>query len=232
MASTIKIKRSNVAGKTPTTSDISAGELAINIKDQKLYSSNGTAVFQISGSSSGGEYANATVTRVKASDLNINSFVVTSVTGVLIGATAPAYLQVANAVATYTTKVNPTTSALWAHNGRATISTNLAVSGNTSIIGLLANNSLGTSNQVLKTNGSSVYWGAAASASSNSFTGILVGSNVVVADSTTDRLTFVAGSGMSIAANPTTDTITFSSTASGSSAFDYGTAYALKSISF
>jgi hypothetical protein len=71
---------------------------------------------------------------------------------------------------------------------------------------------------------------AGGGASSNGFSGILVGSNVVVADSSSDRLTFVAGSGISIAANPTTDTITFSSTASA--AFDYGTAYALRSISF
>jgi hypothetical protein len=47
VASTIKIKRSSVAGKIPTTSDITTGELAINTKDQKLYSSNGTAVFAV-----------------------------------------------------------------------------------------------------------------------------------------------------------------------------------------
>ena len=45
MASTIKIKRSSVAGKVPTTSDIATGELAVNTKDKKIYSSNGTAVF-------------------------------------------------------------------------------------------------------------------------------------------------------------------------------------------
>ena len=101
MASTIKIKRSGVTGKQPNTATLSVGELAINYKDQKLYSSNGTSVFEI---------------------------------------------------------------------------------------------------------------GAGGGGSSNGFSGILVGSNVVVADSTTDRLTFVAGSGITIAANPTTDTITFSST--------------------
>jgi len=41
--------------------------------------------------------------------------------------------------------------------------------------------------------------------------GILVGANVVSADSTTDRLTLVAGSGITLAGNPTTDTITISS---------------------
>ena len=45
MASQIKIKRSSVAGKVPTTSDIATGELAINTKDKKIYSSNGTFVF-------------------------------------------------------------------------------------------------------------------------------------------------------------------------------------------
>jgi hypothetical protein len=41
-------------------------------------------------------------------------------------------LQVANAAILYATKISPTTSAILAHTGRATISTNLAVSGNTS----------------------------------------------------------------------------------------------------
>jgi len=45
------------------------------------------------------------------------------------------YLQVANAVATYATKSNPTTSGLLAHTGRVTISTNLTVSGNTTLGG-------------------------------------------------------------------------------------------------
>jgi hypothetical protein len=69
-------------------------------------------------------------------------------------------LQVANAVATYATKVSPTTSGVLAHTGRATISTNLEVSGNTSVVGLKANNSLGSAGQFLRTNGTSAYWDA------------------------------------------------------------------------
>jgi hypothetical protein len=42
-------------------------------------------------------------------------------------------LQVANASTLYATKASPTTSGLLAHTGRATISTNLTVTGNTSI---------------------------------------------------------------------------------------------------
>jgi hypothetical protein len=43
-------------------------------------------------------------------------------------------------------------------NGRVTVGTNLAVTGNTTIAGLIANGALGTSNYVLRTNGTSVYW--------------------------------------------------------------------------
>ena len=38
MASTIKVKRSSVLGKAPTTSDISVGEIAINTRDSKMFS--------------------------------------------------------------------------------------------------------------------------------------------------------------------------------------------------
>ena len=88
MASTIKIKRSSVAGKIPLVADIITGELAINTKDKKLYSSNGTAVFEVG-------------------------------------------------------------SRL----------TNLTASGNTQVSGLIANGSLGTTNYVLKTNGTTTFWG-------------------------------------------------------------------------
>lgn len=52
----------------------------------------------------------------------------------------------------------------------------------------------------------------------NSFSNVAVsGQTTVVADSGTDTLTLVAGSGMTITTNATTDTITFASTASGGS---------------
>jgi len=47
MASLVKIKRSNVAGKIPTTSDISAGELALNTKYGRLFSTDGGKVFEV-----------------------------------------------------------------------------------------------------------------------------------------------------------------------------------------
>ena len=47
MSNIIKPKRSSIAGKVPTTSDITSGEIAINSTDLKFYTNNGTSVVQI-----------------------------------------------------------------------------------------------------------------------------------------------------------------------------------------
>jgi Zn-dependent oligopeptidase len=48
MASVLKIKRTNTAGKVPTFgSELTEGELAINLTDKKLYTANSSAVFQL-----------------------------------------------------------------------------------------------------------------------------------------------------------------------------------------
>jgi len=53
MATKIQIKRTSVAGRTPNTADpsntsyIAAGELAVNLTDKKVFSSNGTIAFEV-----------------------------------------------------------------------------------------------------------------------------------------------------------------------------------------
>jgi hypothetical protein len=48
MANTVfKLRRSSVAGKVPTTSDITIGELALNLTDRRLYSSDGSNTWEI-----------------------------------------------------------------------------------------------------------------------------------------------------------------------------------------
>lgn len=57
MANTIKIKRSAVPSKVPTTGDLDLGELALNTYDGKLYTKkdNGTAsIVELSGGGGGG----------------------------------------------------------------------------------------------------------------------------------------------------------------------------------
>ena len=144
MASTIKIKRSSTGGSVPAS--LSAGELAINTVDRKLYSSNGSSVFAVSAEPSLG---------------NTNSYIATKVNTTTFNS---ALANTNTYIATKASSANPTTSGVLAHTGRATISTNLTVSGNTVIGKLVANGSLGTSGYALKTNGSTVYWDAVANA--------------------------------------------------------------------
>lgn len=88
MANTIRIKRSSVAGKIPTTTDLSAGELAVNIADGKLFTRRETggvaSIVEIgAGGGSGGvttglvTYNEATV----ASSLTLNA----SYNGISVG---------------------------------------------------------------------------------------------------------------------------------------------------
>ena len=47
MSSKIYIKRSSVAGKIPNTSILGTGELALNLADKRMYSSDGSVVFEV-----------------------------------------------------------------------------------------------------------------------------------------------------------------------------------------
>lgn len=54
MTNTLKPKRSTVAGRVPTTSMLTSGEIGVNMADQKIYINNGTTVVQVgSGTLSG-----------------------------------------------------------------------------------------------------------------------------------------------------------------------------------
>jgi hypothetical protein len=267
MSSTIKIKRSTTATSIP--SGLAAGELAINIPDKRLYSSDGATTFRVgdvelantnarinlvntnlTGTNTALrtlisdrlQVANATATyqtksveraalantnasiatqssritlvntnltgtntalRTLISDrlqvanatatyqtktveraalANTNAYIGTQVSRITLVNTnltgtntalrtlISDRLQVANAAATYATKVNPTTSGLLAHTGRATISTNLAVTGNTTLSGtLVANNSTGSAGYYLRTSGSGIYWAPVAGVSTSQY---------------------------------------------------------------
>ena len=57
MATVIKLKRSTVAARVPTTSDLADGEVGINIADKKIYVNNGGTIVQISDNTGGAEIA-------------------------------------------------------------------------------------------------------------------------------------------------------------------------------
>jgi hypothetical protein len=84
---------------------------------------------------------------------------------------------------------------------------NVAITG-----GIFANNSYGSNNQVLRTNGTSVFWGPAPSGSgsgqTNVFSAIAVsGQNTLYADGPSDTLTIASGYGLTITTDNTTDTL-------------------------
>jgi hypothetical protein len=58
MASTVKIKRSAIQGKVPTTGDLQLGELAVNTYDGKLYTKKSVGgvdtIVELSGGAGGG----------------------------------------------------------------------------------------------------------------------------------------------------------------------------------
>lgn len=62
-----QIKRTTVSGRVPTTTNLNTGELAINLTDRIMYSSDGTEVFEIGANSTNIEVSgNATINAIIA----------------------------------------------------------------------------------------------------------------------------------------------------------------------
>jgi len=75
MANTIRIKRSAVGGKVPTTSQLSLGELAINTTDGRLYTRkevSGVASIVEIGAGSGGGVSGPILQSKQVIDSNVN----------------------------------------------------------------------------------------------------------------------------------------------------------------
>jgi hypothetical protein len=80
MANKLQLKRTTVTGRTPNTTNaanltyIDAGELAINLPDGKLFSSNGSVSFEIGSNltlvSVGGNtfFSNSTIVKITTND--------------------------------------------------------------------------------------------------------------------------------------------------------------------
>ena len=86
---------------------------------------------------------------------------------------------------------------------------NLILSGT-----LTAGSTTGSSGQYLQSTGSGVQWVSLSVPSPNSFTNIAVtGQNTIAADSSSDTLTFIAGTGITITTDNTSDSITITGSA-------------------
>ena len=96
MANVIRIKRSAVKGKIPTLSDITAGELALNTRDGRLFSANTTHTYELGSNphnltvgTGGFQIANGNLT-FPSSDGSAGHFLKTDGNGVLSFAAASA----------------------------------------------------------------------------------------------------------------------------------------------
>ncbi len=128
-------KRSTVSGVVPTTGDISAGELGINLADRRVFTSNGTAVFEL-----GSNLTNLSVT----ANLTVRSIIANNSLGsagqVLTTDGANVYWSTVSGGSGFS-------------NGQSISVNNFVITGS-----FTANSSNGTSGQVLTSNGSGVYW--------------------------------------------------------------------------
>jgi hypothetical protein len=172
----IQHKRSTVSGVVPTTSDVSAGELGINLADRKLFTSNGSAVFELGSNLSNlavsanltvgasgtivltpgaGVYANNTLgTAGQVLTSNSTSVYWSTVTVSPVGSNTQVQFNDSGsfgASAGFT--FNKTSNTLAISN---TISTNNAVVSG----GISVNGSFGSVGDVLTSNGTVAYWAA------------------------------------------------------------------------
>ena len=125
---TIKIKRTSVSGRVPNTSQLTAGELGLNMADQILYASNGSVVFPIGStdklSSNGFIFqlnANGDVTLANAASFILNGSVGTN--NQLVTSNGSATIWADPPVA-----VNTAAQYVWTNNH--TFTSNLSIYGN------------------------------------------------------------------------------------------------------
>jgi hypothetical protein len=200
---TIQLKRSSVAGKQPNTSTLAIGELALNLTDQKLYSSNGTGIFEpasnvsslyvgnssvyttVNSTAFSGTANNATNAFGKTEgNLNVNSALTSNNSTYLGGTAAASYVQNTDS-RTLSGNLNFTGANTY-FSGQVTHAANVILS---SAAGISANGSYGSSGQVLTSNGSAVYWNS----STGGGGGGIISQQQFTGDGTTTTFSFTGG---------------------------------------
>lgn len=162
MANTIfQLRRSSVSGKQPNTSTLSIGELGINITDQKLYSTNGSVVFEI-----GSNVVNQRITNSLTIDNDKRLYFQTVNTSVY----AALVQQSDDNFVFYTSNSSYGTRAvysIYANSNSSEFSFQTPVRFNANVTVLSANGTQGSPGQYLTSNGSTVYWSSPGVASVN-----------------------------------------------------------------
>lgn len=243
--STIKIKKSSIQGRIPSTSDLDYGELAINIADGKLYfktSSNEIQYFNASFADSStvtglidSDYISnrqapgldsADVTNIVISNQNLafKRFLVSGQFDVVADSSADAIEFAAGNNITLTTTpdddtITFSTTALNASDVTSLIDSSYVQARQASAGG-------GIDSAAVSALIDSDYVSARAPSGTNSFGTVAVsGVGSFVADQLNDTVTFVGGTNVTLQADINTDTITINSTGGSGSggSLDFGT---------
>ena len=146
-----QVKRTSTSGRTPNTTSsgnsqyINAGELALNMTDQVLYTSDGTNLITV-----GSNVANQRVGNLTISAITANGS---------LGSSGQA-LTTNGSNVYWSTIVGTNTAAAYVWSNTHTFNANVTLATTASLI---ANGTQGITGQVLTSNGSSTYWGAGGS---------------------------------------------------------------------
>ncbi|MEI8285794.1 MAG: hypothetical protein WCG15_00705, partial [Actinomycetes bacterium] len=163
---TIQIKRTSVTGRAANSTTLTnAGELALNMVDGIMYSTNGTTVFEV-----GANLTNARITSGLVLDNDKRIYFRTKNTA----ANAMFVQQVDDNFVFYSTNSTYQPRPVWsifANSDSSNLSFSVPIVFNTNVyLGtatLIANSSAGTSGQVLTSNGTSTFWSTPGAASVN-----------------------------------------------------------------
>ena len=195
---------------------------------QRIPASTVAAAGTLTGTTLASNVVTSSLTSVGVlTNLSVTNAITGSITGNAGSVTNGVYTNVSYADPAWITSLAPSKVGLGnvTNESKATMFTNPTFTG-TVTLGSVSNVSItgGTNGYVLSTNGSgTLSWISLPSATTtNSFETIAVaGQSNVVADSTTDTLTLIAGTGITITTNATNDSITITNSAtSGPTTFN------------
>lgn len=85
MATIIKLKRSTTASSVPTTSNLSDGEVAVNITDKKIYQRNGNSIVEIANNSSSADLTSVSTNIVPDTDAQRDIGTITKIFDEILG---------------------------------------------------------------------------------------------------------------------------------------------------
>ena len=155
-----QVKRTSVSGRTPNTTNsgntqyINAGELALNMTDQIVYTSDGNTLITVGSNTVNQRVTgNLTVNAIIANGSLGNPGYVLTTNGSTVHWASAGDVSSTNTDAQYTWTNTQTFTNTITFNGNVVVNTNLTV--NT----IIANGSVGSNGNILISNGTSVYWG-------------------------------------------------------------------------